>query len=141
MKVKAAFAQPESLLIGVLRLVGTMSLLALVFVFVPYGWMNAIYGLLGWGVLPSEPIVGYLARSTSVFYALLGALKWLASMDVRRYRNLIVLIGGFMVFFGLVFFVVDYWEGLGLFWALIEAAANGFFGVLMLWLVRKVAKG
>ena len=64
----------ERILVSVLRITGCVSLLAAIFVFVPYSWMNAIHQQLGMGELPSNPVVGYLARSTSAFYALLGGL-------------------------------------------------------------------
>lgn len=47
-----------------LWIVGTASLLAVAAVVMPYAWMNAIHQWLGMGRLPSDPIVGYLARST-----------------------------------------------------------------------------
>ena len=54
-----------------LRIIGTTTLLALDAVVMPYSLMNAIHKWLGLGQLPAEPIVGYLARSTSAFYVLL----------------------------------------------------------------------
>ena len=57
-----------------LRAIGSVALLAIFAVFMPYSWMKAVHGWLGMGTLPNDPIVGYLARSTSIFYALLGGL-------------------------------------------------------------------
>jgi len=130
----------EKMLVLILRTVGTMSFLALFFVFVPYGWMNRLHALAGLGILPAEPVVGYLARSTSAFYAFLGVVKWLASMDIRRYRALTLTIAGFMFTFGAVFLFVDYREGLGLIWAVGEGGINLFFGVLLFWLGWRVPK-
>ena len=64
-----------------LRLVGAFSLLALPCALMPFSWMDATHRWLGLGTLPSEPIVAYLARSLSLFYALLGGLLWVASFD------------------------------------------------------------
>ena len=138
MSTQTLSPKQEAFLVLMLRVVGTVTLSALIFVFVPYRWMNGLYGLLGWGALPSEPIVGYLARSTSAFYALLGVLKWLASLDVRRYRALVLAIGAFMVAFGVVFLFVDYLEGLGPIWAVVEAGANLFFGGLFFILGKRL---
>ena len=69
-----------------LRIMGTGALTALVFVVAPYSWMDAIHRWLGLGILPSEPVVSYLARSTSAFYALQGGLVWVVSFDLRRHR-------------------------------------------------------
>lgn len=137
---KPLSSHEEKMLVFILRTVGTMSCLALVFVFAPYAWMNRLHALAGLGILPAEPVVGYLARSTSAFYAFLGVVKWLASMDIRRYRVLILTIAGFMVAFGAVFLFVDYNEGLGLIWAVVESGANLFFGLLLFWLGWRVPK-
>ena len=65
-----------------LRVVGTVALLAVVAVVMPYSWMDAVHQRLGMGKLPPEPIVGYLARSTSAFYAMLGGLLSCAGQPV-----------------------------------------------------------
>ena len=75
----------ESALRVLLRFIGTSSLLALIFVPVPYSWMNGIHQYLGMGELSHQPVVGYLARSTSAFYAILGGLFLLISFDLPRY--------------------------------------------------------
>ena len=87
-----------------LRIMGTAALFAVTAVVMPYSWMNAIHESLGLGLLPSEPIVGYLARSTSAFYAIFGA----------------------------ALFVVDLLEGLPLYWSLTEGPLNAAFGILIL---------
>ncbi|HAA75417.1 TPA: hypothetical protein DCE37_09880 [Candidatus Latescibacteria bacterium] len=53
------------MLIWLLRIIGTTSALAILAVVMPYEWMNAIHVWLGMGTLPTEPIVGYLARPLS----------------------------------------------------------------------------
>lgn len=83
-----------------LRIIGTVALLALVAVVMPYSWMNATHQWLGMGQLPSEPIVGYLARSTSTFYAFLGGLMWLVSFDLHRHRIVLYYLGVVIVIFG-----------------------------------------
>ena len=60
---------PERCLKVLVRILGTGSATVAVFVVVPYAWMNAIHQWLGLGTLPDTPVVGYLARSTSAFYA------------------------------------------------------------------------
>ena len=46
--------------------------------------MVAMHADLGLGRLPDAPIVGYLARSTSAFYAIEGGLFWVVSIDLVR---------------------------------------------------------
>ena len=106
----------ERILILILRITGGVSLLATIFVFVPYSWMNTIHQMLGMGELPSNPIVGYLARSTSALYVFLGGLLLVLAFDVRRYKIVLTYLGIAFSLFGLVLVFVDWIEGLPLFW-------------------------
>ena len=124
-----------------LRIIGTAALLALVAVIMPYLWMNAIHQWLGMGQLPAEPIVGYLARSTSAFYALLGGLFWVASFDLHRHRMVLCYLGIVIVIFGTALFVVDLLEGMPLWWTIGEGPFNIVFGVVILALARRLGRG
>lgn len=124
----------------VLRIIGSAALLALFAVVMPYSWMNAIHEWLGMGVLPSEPIVGYLARSTSAFYALLGGLMWVVSFDLQRYRTVLIYIGAGIIFFGAALFVIDMLEGMPLWWSIGEGSFNVAFGVVIFVLARRLGK-
>lgn len=115
-----------------LRIIGTAALLALVAVVIPYSWMNAIHQWLGMGRLPDQPVVGYLARSTSAFYAFFGGLLWLVSFDLRRHRPVLCYMGAATVLFGIILFAVDLLEGLPLYWSLFEGPINMVFGIVIL---------
>ncbi|MCB0315506.1 MAG: hypothetical protein KDH84_20010, partial [Calditrichaeota bacterium] len=91
----------EQALRFILRMIGGASLFALIFIFVPYEWMNEIHHGIGLGELPEAPVVGYLARSVSAFYALFGGLFLLLSLDVKRHRELISAVGLGTAFLGL----------------------------------------
>jgi hypothetical protein len=121
-----------------LRISGSVALLALVAVFMPYSWMNAIHKWLGLGGLPNQPIVGYLARSTSAFYAFFGSLLWCLSFHLHRYRPVIHFVGAAMVVFGVILFIVDLREGLPLYWSLTEGPINTAFGVIIMFLSHKI---
>ena len=121
-----------------LRLVGSAALFAIVAVFMPYSWMNAIHSRLGMGELPSEPVVGYLARSTSAFYAIMGGLVWLVSFDLRHYKNVTLYIGIVFVCMGIVLFGIDLVEGMPAFWAWGEGPINVAMGSCLLVLRRGV---
>lgn len=121
-----------------LRYVGSVSLLAIVFVLVPYSWMNAIHAWLGMGALPAEPIVGYLARSTSAFYALLGGLLWVLSFDPRGSRAVLYYLSAAIIVFGVILTFVDSIEGLPLYWKLVEGPFIIAWGVVMLMLTRRL---
>ena len=120
----------------VLRIMGSSSLLALIFVAAPYSWMDRIHQALGLGRLPDEPIVGYLARSTSAFYALVGGLLWVVSFDLRRYRGIVTYLGVAIALFGVALFFVDLSEGLPFLWTVWEGPFVVAFGLTMWWLVR-----
>ena len=115
-----------------LRIVGSTSLLALPCAMMPYSWMNAIHQHLGLGGLPPEPIVGYLARSTSLFYAMLGGLFWVLSFDVQRYRPVLCYVGAAVMAFGLLLWGIDFSEGMPLWWSVAEGPITVAFGAIIL---------
>jgi hypothetical protein len=121
-----------------LRVIGSVSGLAVFAVVMPYCWMNAIHQWLGMGKLPDEPIVGYLARSTSAFYALLGGLLWTVSFHLHRNRLVLRYLGVAIIFFGIVLFVVDMVEGMPLFWKISEGPISVIFGVVILWFSHRI---
>ena len=115
-----------------LRVVGTAGLFALPCALMPESWMDAIHQWLGLGRLPTEPIVGYLARSTSLFYAMIGGLMWVLSGDLYRYRGALCYFGAAGVVFGLVLFAADVAVGLPLWWSVGEGISNVMIGGLVL---------
>ena len=133
-------AKQEKLLRLVLRTLGSGGLLAIPFVFLPHSWMNAVHQGLGMGQLPEEPVVGYLARSTSAFYAMIGGLLWVMSFDVRRHRLALCYLGGAICFLGVVLFGADLLEGLPLWWNLLEGVGNTAFGILILSLTCRIGR-
>lgn len=122
----------ERLLCFLLRYLGTVSALAMVAVFMPYHWMDATHSWLGMGKLPAEPIVGYLARSLSLFYALLGALLWVCSFDLYRHRAVLCFLSAAFIFFGMIMWGVDYAEGMPRYWKHAEGPFVIIVGGLLL---------
>ena len=123
-----------------LRLVGTAGLLAIPFVLVPNAWMDVIHRELGLGPLPQGPIVGYLARSSSAFYAILGGLLWTISSDLRRHRLVLGYLGVAIVLFGLAMLAVDFGQGMPLWWSLAEGPFNILCGAAFAWLSWRLDK-
>ena len=103
--------------------------------------MVAIHAELGLGRLPDAPIVGYLARLTSAFYAIEGGLFWVVSFDVVRYRPLVRYLGATTTLFGVVLLGVDWLEGLPLSWTLWEGPFVCLFGLSTLWLSSRIDDG
>ncbi len=121
-----------------LRYIGTVSALALVAVFLPYRWMDGIHRWLGMGALPSDPIVGYLARTLSLIYALLGGLLWLCSFDLPRHRSVLCYLGAAFLVFGVLTAGIDFIEQMPPFWKFGEGPIVILFGSLILSLSLKI---
>ena len=132
---------PEPALRFMLRFFGTMSLLAIPFIFAPYSVMDDIHQQLQLGTLPDEPIVGYLARSLSAFYALVGALFWKISFDLRRFRSLLIFLCGALTLLGGTLCFIDWWEGLPTVWKLWEGPFIIIAASAMLSLSRRIQTG
>jgi len=128
----------EGVLRALLRIIGSSLLLALLFVAAPYESMDYIHLSLGMGTLPDSPVVGYLARSTSAFYAILGGLLWVLSFDLPRYRPVLTYLGAAIGLFGVVLLAVDWQEGMPRFWTLWEGPFVTMFGLAILLLSRRI---
>ena len=102
----------ERILVWLLRVSGVVMLTALVAVVMPFGWMNAINKQVGLGELPCLPIVGYLARSLSLFYALHGALWLFLASDVRRHLAVVRFLALASIVFGGLMLGLDYAVGM-----------------------------
>jgi len=100
--------------------------------------MNAIHQWLGMGHLPREPIVGYLARSTSAFYALFGGLLWVVSFDLQRHRLVLRYLGAAIILFGATLIAIDMFEGMPLYWSLCEGPIDIGFGIVILFLSYRI---
>jgi len=93
-------------------LLGIGGLFALVPVVMPWSWMAATHRWLGLGEMPNGPIVEYLARSLSAFYALVGVLCLVMASDLDRYRPLVRFFGACLALLGIVFTGVDLAAGM-----------------------------
>ena len=122
-----------------LRIGGTSMLLALVFVVAPRAWMEEIHTALGLGVFPDTPIVWYLSRSTSAFYAMMGGLFWLASFDMRRQRLLLLFLGWWTGVLGVMLCGIDLGVGLPLSWTLSEGPVVILMGLALLYLISRTS--
>jgi hypothetical protein len=131
-------SNPEQSLKLFLRVMGTSALTATFFVFVPDSWMDAIHQRLGLGKLLPEPVVSYLARSTSAFYAMLGGLLWTLSFNPRRHRPVLCYLGTVILLFGLTLFWVDWQAGMPWWWRLWEGPFDCVFGIVILWLSSRL---
>ena len=79
----------ESYLKLLLQTFGAVTVIALFPFVMPRSWMAVVHEGLGLGVLPDNPEVEYLARTTSALYGFLGGLYLVLATDVRRYARII----------------------------------------------------
>src|SRR6266496_2516264 len=110
----------EKVLVLLLRFVGVPALFALVAVFMPVSWMAATHRWLGLGEMPTGPVVEYLARSVSAFYALFGALCLVVASDLERYRPVVRFLGAAFALVGVILLGVDVTAGMPWWWSAFE---------------------
>jgi hypothetical protein len=129
---------PETRLKTFLRLVGAAAMLAAVAVVMPREWMDICHRWLGMGPMPEGPIVEYLARSTSMFYAFFGVVLWMLAADVRRYGRAIALAAVGMMVAGPVMLMIDLRAGLPTWWIAMEGPVDFLFGAVTLGLRKMI---
>jgi hypothetical protein len=128
--------EADKVLVKLLRCVGVTALFALVAVFMPLSWMAAGHRWLGLGEMPTAPVVEYLARSVSAFYAFTGALCLLVAADLERYRPLVRFLGMAFALMSVVLLGVDLAAGMPWWWTAFEGPPGVIFGALVSFLAR-----
>jgi len=123
-----------------LRIAGSIAASALLFAFAPYELMDMIHNLLKLGSLPDEPVVGYLTRSTSFLYAMVGGMLWMVSFDLRRFRPMLIYLGCAMAALGLFLTGVDWSEDLPDFWKYFEGPFDFLYGMFLVWSGLRIPK-
>jgi hypothetical protein len=127
----------DKALVILLRIVGVPALFALVPVVMPFSWMIATHRWLGLGEMPTGPIVVYLARSLSAFYALVGALCLVVAADLERYRPLVRFLGVAFALMSVVILGVDLASGMPWWWTASEGPGGVVFGALLLFVLAR----
>ena len=125
----------EALLL-LLRFMSVGSLFALVAVLMPFSWMVATHRWPGLGETPTGPVIEYLARSLSAFYALFGALFPVLASDLERYRPVVRFLGVALALGGLVLLGVALGAGMPWWWSVFEGPGGVVCGALMFVLAR-----
>ena len=127
----------RQLLIWVLRFDAAALSVAWLAIFLSRDFMNQSNDLLGLDPLPATPIVDYLTRSLAVMYASRGLFVWLASLDVERYRPLVLLIGWSNVLLGAMLFGIDLYAGMPWWWKLGEGPGVILIGLVIVGLCMR----
>jgi len=128
----------DKVLVFLLRLVGVGSLFALIPVLMPMSWMVATHRWLGLGDMPTDPVVEYLVRDLSAFYALVGALLLVMASDLERYRPLVRFFALALIVLSILFTGVDLAAGMPWWWTASEGPGGVVFGALLFYLARPV---
>jgi hypothetical protein len=131
-----AMTKADKALVILLRFVGVGALFALVAVLMPMSWMAATHRWLGLGEMPTGPVVEYLARSLSAFYAVMGALCLVVAADPERYRPLVRFLGVASALMSVVLLGVDLAAGMPWWWSASEGPGGVVFGALLFVLAR-----
>ena len=124
-------------LVVLLRLLGLLDFCALAAVVAPHAWIAASHEWLGLGPFPVQPIVEYLARCTSVWYASYGLLLWFISCDVERYARLILFLSCVLIVQGIVIVGIDLAAGMPGWWTTFEGPCCSGLGAILLILQGK----
>jgi hypothetical protein len=124
-------------LVILLRVIGVGGLFAVGAVIMPLSWMAAIHRWLGLGELPAGPVVEYLARCLSTFYAVFGALCLVVAADLPRYRPLVGFVAAVIAVMGIVFLGIDLSAGMPWWWSAFEGPPSVGFGALLFFLNRQ----
>jgi hypothetical protein len=96
----------------ILRVIATVSFIALPAIFAPQMAVEKFSVLLGFGKPPHLPLLIYMTSGASCVYLAQAVLLWLMSCDVVRYRPLIVFCGWAYLAFGPLFLWIDIHAGM-----------------------------
>lgn len=121
-----------------LRMFGGIDLLALVPFLMPLEWIRVGHEFCGFGPFPAEPIAEYLARATSLLWAMHGALLLFLARDVRRRVEVIRFVALITVLVSLGLFGLSWRAGMPMWWLLLEGPVFAATGLWYLWWLRKL---
>ena len=120
-----------------LRLGGSVMVLAVLAIFLPSDVMASLHTRLGLGELPRTPLVEYLTRSISALYAIVGGFQLLISTDVRKFQLLVRYVGFVDVLGGAALIGIDLHAGMPSYWVALEGPPVMLYGMLILCLARE----
>lgn len=122
----------QRLQVWLLRLAGTVEILAFVAVVMPRSWMEISHEWLGMGLMPDGPLVMFMIRQASYAYGMHGISLWVIATDVVRFRPLVIFNGIAFLLAAPVFFLIDYTSGVPFWWTIGDTLGCAFFGAGLL---------
>ncbi|MCH2181159.1 MAG: hypothetical protein MK108_04055 [Mariniblastus sp.] len=120
---------------------GAFLLIATLAVFLPVPVMSRIHELLGLGSFPDSAITVYLARSTSLLYAVHGALTLYVAIQWDLFYRLVPFLALLHVLIGVCLIGIDLAAGMPGYWTWLEGGPIACFGLFLLWLYRRAGLG
>jgi len=117
-----------------LRLAGSVELLAFLAVVMPRSWMEIAHTWLGLGEMPNGAIIMFMIRQASYTYGMHGVSLWVIASNVERFRLLIIFNAISFLIAAPVFFLIDQTSGMPFWWSLGDTFGCGSFGAALLWL-------
>jgi hypothetical protein len=133
------FRDPQRLLAALLRLGGSVLLLAFLAMFLPVEWMAATHQWLGMGQFPRMAVVDYLARSIAALYGFHGVLMFIVARDPVRFAPIVRFIGIMNITLGMILIAIDLYSGMPWWWTAGEGPPIIAFGIVVLLLSRSRA--
>ena len=120
----------------ILRIMALVSLPVLPAVFAPHFTVEKLSWLTGFRQPPSAPLLFYVAAGGSFVYLALSAMLWIMSLDVVRYRPLVVFAAWMCLLGGPVYWWIDTNTGMPHWWMLMDALSCFVAGVALLRALR-----
>lgn len=124
----------SKLLRSLLFITGLGLMVATIPIFFPANLMAYFHQLLGLGEFPDRPITLYLARSTSLLYAVHGFVMTYTAWNFTKMRPLVPVLGWLHVIVGLTMFGIDWTSGMPLYWTVGEGPGVAAMGAIIVWL-------
>jgi hypothetical protein len=115
-----------------LRLAGSVEILAFFAVVMPRSWMEVSHSWLGLGEMAGGPLIMFMIRQASFTYGMHGVSLWVLASDVVRFRKLVLLNGIAYLLAGPIFFLIDYSSGMPWYWTVMDSVGCGITGAAIL---------
>lgn len=120
----------------ILRLFAIATLAALPAIFLPHLALEKLAWAVGIKEPPHSPLLIYMIAGGSAVYVAQGALFWVMSTDLVRYRPMIVLIAWMLVLFGPLFVWIHLQSSTPRWWLLLDSLSCLVAGIALLWTCR-----
>ena len=127
----------QQVLKWLLRLAGAFEILAFIAVVMPRSWMEVSHAWLGMGEMPTGPLIMFMIRQASYSYGMHGISLWVLSLNVNRFRPLVILNGISYLLAGPIFFLIDWSSRMPTWWTVEDSVGCAVLGAAILWLSLK----